>query len=57
MLKCPFKNVPHPYNNKCLKIKNSTYVLIDTFIWVGFQLIYNTVLFIGVGAEPSPLCI
>lgn len=55
MLKCPFKNVPHHYKNKFLKIKNSTYVLIDTFIWVGFQLIYNTVLFIRVGAEPSPL--
>lgn len=29
----------------------------DTFILVSFQLIYNTVLFIRVGAEPSPQCI
>lgn len=48
---------PCHYKNKFLKIKNHTYVLIDTFILVGFQLIYNTVLFIRVGAEPSPLCI
>lgn len=48
---------PCHYKNKFLKIKNHTYVLIDTFILVGFQLIYNTVLFIREGAEPSPLCI
>lgn len=57
MLKCCLKNVPCHYKNKFLKIRNYTYVLIDTFILVGFQLIYNTVLFIRVGDEPSPLCI
>lgn len=42
------------YKNKKIKFQNYTYVLSDTFILVSFQLIYNTVLFISVGAEPSP---
>lgn len=51
----PFFKMPLCHcKNKKMTFQNYTYVLSDTFILVSFQLIYNTVLFIRVGAEPSP---